>query len=91
MRIRYRRTGGIANVKIECEIDSDTLPANWEQTLRASHGQGTPQSDEFVHELKLENGTKYSCTDSNCTPELMALFDQIYAHFLTQRRNDAKK
>ena len=93
MKIRYRRTGGIANVKIDVELDSAELPTNWRSIVHSAMtvNAGPAQSDEFLHELFLEDGTRISCTDCHCTPELMAFFDRLYAHFLIQRRSDTEK
>ena len=94
MKLRYRRTGGIANVKIDVELDSAELPTNWRSIVHSPSSVNAPdavQPDEFLHELFLEDGTRISCTDSHCTPELMVFFDRLYAQFLTQRRSDTKK
>jgi hypothetical protein len=89
MKFHYRRSGGIANIVSEVEVDSDQLPEKLQEvlrTLQSSKPLAPLQSDDFFHELELEDGRKFSCSDSRCSPELLELFD-----FLTQRPRDAEK
>ncbi len=78
MKIRYRRSGGIANIIREVEIESTELPAklqNFLQMLQSAKFLDPVQSDDFFHELVLEDGRTIRCTDSQCPPELLELFD----------------
>jgi len=84
MKIRYRRSGGIANVIRIVEVDSDELPhrlQNVLKTLESSDPLEPVQSDDFYHELEFEDGSKIRCSDSRCPPEVLELFD-----YLTQSR-----
>jgi Emfourin len=83
MKIRYRRTGGIANVPRTVEVDLDVLPYKFQNLLRTLESPDPlepVQSDDFYHELEFEDGKKICCTDSRCPPELLEFFD-----YLTQR------
>ena len=54
MKIRYRRSGGIANVVRTAEVDSDELPRKFQNLLRTweiSDLLEPVQSDDFYHEL----------------------------------------
>ncbi|MGH9857905.1 MAG: protealysin inhibitor emfourin [Acidobacteriota bacterium] len=89
MRIRYKRSGGIANVVTRIEFDSSELPQNLQlllQTLRPLPPSEPLHSDEFFHELQLEDGRTIRCTDSHCPPPLLNFFE-----FLTQRHRDTEE
>jgi hypothetical protein len=89
MRIRYKRSGGIANIVKRVELDSTELPERLQlllQTLRSMEPTEPLHSDEFFHELELEDGRKIRCTDSQCPRELLDLF-----YDLTQRHRDTEK
>ena len=93
MKIRYRRTGGIANIKTMLEFDSDSLPANHQSTLKTllkgKSREKSTHSDDFIHELEVIEGAtrvKRRFADSQCTPEVLSLFE-----YLTQRHKDTKK
>jgi hypothetical protein len=61
MKIIYRRTGGIANIKIEREFDSDSLPpihaATLKHLLKSKSSTKPSHPDEFIHELRAGNKT----------------------------------
>ena len=80
MKIRYRRSGGVANIVREKEIDSNELPLRFQNvlgTLQSSVSGEPANSDDFFHELEFEDGRKFSCTDSRCPPDLLELFDYL--------------
>ena len=80
MKIRYRRSGGIANIVRTVEVDSDELPRKFQnllRTLESSDPLEPVQSDDFYHELEFEDGRKICCSDSRCPPELLELFDYL--------------
>lgn len=89
MRIRYKQTGGFANIATRIEIDSVELPANLQlllQTFIPVEPAEPLHSDEFFHELELEDGRTIRCTDSQCPPALLELFE-----YLIQRRRGTEK
>ncbi|MCI0412604.1 hypothetical protein L0222_07365 [bacterium] len=80
MRIRYRRSGGIANIVREVEVDSEQLPHKLQNVLRTLESSGPlepARSDDFYHELEFEDGRKIRCTDSLCPPDVLELFDYL--------------
>jgi hypothetical protein len=80
MKIRYRRSGGIANIARTVETDSNELPHKLQNLLRmleSSDPLEPVQSDDFYHELVFEDGRIIRCTDSRCPPELLELFDYL--------------
>jgi emfourin len=84
MKLTYRRTGGIANIKIEREFESDSLPANHADTLnhllKNKSTTKISHPDEFIHEL--HTGTRtLRFLDSQLSTEEIALFQ-----FLTSLR-----
>jgi hypothetical protein len=89
MKIRYKRSGGIANIVKRVELDSTEMPDRLQrflQTLRSIGSSEPLHSDEFFHELMLEDGRTIRCTDSQCPPDLLELFNA-----LTQRHSDTEK
>ncbi len=80
MKIRYRRSGGIANIVRKVEIDTDELPEKLQNvlnTLQSPDPLEPAQSDDFYHELEFEDGRKISCSDSRCPPDLLELFEYL--------------
>jgi hypothetical protein len=80
MKIRYRRSGGIANIGRTVEVDSDDLPQKFQNLLRtveSSDPLEPVQSDDFYHELEFEDGRIIRCSDSRCPPDLLELFDYL--------------
>jgi Emfourin len=93
MKVRYRRTGGIANIKTQFEFDSDSLPPQKLETLKnllkGKSSEKSTHSDDFIHELEVIDGASHRrlrFADSQCTPDDLALLD-----YLTQRYKDTKK
>ena len=83
MKIQYRRSGGIANIVKTVELDSTELPDRLQRMLNSLTSMQLKEpfhSDDFFHELRLEDGRSICCTDSQCTVELIELFE----FFLTQ-------
>ena len=78
MKFKYRRTGGIANIQIEREFDSENLPARHAATLEKllkSKSTSKPSApDEFIHELRTGNKT-LRFLDSQLSAEAIALFE----------------
>ena len=90
MKIHYKRSGGIANIVTKIEMDSSELPERLQRVVNSltSMQLNDPlHSDDFFHELRLEDGRNICCTDSQCPPGLIELFD----FFLTQRHRDTEK
>ena len=84
MKIRYRRTGGIANLKTQFEFDSESLPPEKLSTLKSllkgkSSGKST-SSDDFIHELEVMEGASHITrrfTDSQSSSAALELFDYL--------------
>ena len=87
MNIRYRRTGGIANIKTQMEFDSDSLPSKQlavlKKLLKSKSLEKPLHPDDFIYELEVLDGKtlKVRFADSRCNPDARALFD-----YLSQRR-----
>jgi|GEM_PF-7120983 len=88
MKIRYRRTGGIANIKTQVDFDSEALPseklATLEKLLRLKSMGKSSHPDDFIHELEILDDPKHQkvrFADSRLPHDALALFD-----FLTQKR-----
>jgi hypothetical protein len=80
MKIRYRRSGGLANIVRKVEVESDLLPQKFQnllRTLESSDPLEPDRSDDFYHELEFEDGKKIRVTDSRCPPELLEFFDYL--------------
>jgi hypothetical protein len=82
MKIRYRRTGGIANIKIQVEFDSDSLPqekiATLKRLLKGKSSKKSTRSDDFIHQLEVIDGAtpvKRQFSDSQASSEDLELFD----------------
>jgi hypothetical protein len=89
MKVRYRRTGGIANIKTQFEFDSDSLPPEKIDTLKSllkgKSLEKSTRSDDFIHELEVISGAtpvKRRFADSQCPPDALELFE-----YLSQRRD----
>jgi hypothetical protein len=91
MKVRYRRSGGIANIKTEIEFDSDSLPPEQLSTLKnllkgKSSGKST-HSDDFIHELEVIDGAthiKRRFADSQCAADALKLFDHLSQRRVTE-------
>ena len=82
MKVHYKRSGGFANIVREVEMDSSALPENLQRlinSLQSSTAVEPTRSDDFFHELRLEDGRVIRCTDSQCSPALLELFDALLA------------
>jgi hypothetical protein len=80
MKIRYKRTGGIANITKHVEIDSTELPDHLQtllDSLKPIAKTEPLRSDDFFHELYLEDGRIIRCTESQCSPELLELLSVL--------------
>ena len=80
MKIRYRRSGGLANIAREIEVDSQKLAPSLQaylRTLRIMEATEPRQSDDFFHELFLEDGRIIRCAESRCEPELLELLQAL--------------
>jgi hypothetical protein len=80
MRIRYKRSGGIANIIKRAEFDSSELPESLQiflNTLSSFSVERPLQSDEFFHELEFEDGRIFRCTDSQCPPHVLDFFARV--------------
>jgi hypothetical protein len=87
MKIKYRRTGGIANLKIEFEFDSDTLSGERLALLKdllKSKSMAKPlHPDDFIHELEVLEGlkrTKLRFAESRLSAEEIKLFESLEHH-----------
>ena len=90
MKIQYKRSGGIANIVKQMEIESTDLPDDLQRVVNSLTSLQLDEplhSDDFFHELRLEDGRTIRCTDSRCPQALVELFD----FFLTQRHRDTEK
>lgn len=100
MKLRYSRTGGIANITTRVEIDSEKLPrgrakqildlvqiARHSQSLEKTLAQPLP--DDFQHDLEIIEGNRryriHQC-DSKCSPDVLRLFDLLQQEALSQNR-----
>ena len=103
MRIRYTRSGGIANISISIEIDLQKLPREIVNQIRgllklsdAFHLKGRPKAhpripDDLHHELEIGKGEKcrrISCNDSECPPHLLEIFDRLYAEAIKKNKRN---
>ena len=84
MKIRYRRTGGIANIKTQIEFDSDSLPpekvATLMSLLKGKSSDKSTHSDDFIHELEVIDDathTKRHFAESQCSSDALELFDYL--------------
>ena len=84
MKIRYRRTGGIANIKTQFEFESESLPpeklTTLESLLKAKSSDKSKHSDDFIHELEVIDGAshqKLRFTDSQSSENALELFDYL--------------
>jgi hypothetical protein len=92
MRIRYERSGGLANIPLKLEVDSDTLPAGQAKELKrliegadlfnqpASPAAAKGVADQFQYEISVEDGKRKQTirtTDTAAPAELLGLVDWL--------------
>ncbi len=91
MRIEFRRSGGYPNIPLECQFDTDSLPADETrglQELIAAAGAAQLRqadlppippgaADYFTYEITLGGGQSISVTDVNAPDELRPLIDKL--------------
>ena len=84
MKVRYRRSGGIANIKTQFEFDSDSLPpeklATLKTLLKGKSSKESTHSDDFIHELEVMDGathTKRHFAESQGSSDALELFDYL--------------
>jgi Emfourin len=101
MKLRYTRSGGIANIRTSVEIDSEKLPEkkakkilNLVQAARLSKSSKkssvAPLPDDFHHVLEIKEGKRsyrIAGCDSECSPELLRLFDELQQEALSRKRS----
>ena len=92
MKIRYKRSGGFANITTRVELDSSTLlPPRaseihslvenarvFEQPAELPSQPAAP--DDLRHSLEITDGNRrheIHRSDSQCAPELLRLFDLL--------------
>ena len=80
MKIRYKRSGGVANIIRKVEFESDQLPDKYQnllRTLQSSDPLEPAYPDDFYHELEFEDGRIIRCSDSVSPPELLEFFEYL--------------
>lgn len=105
MKLRYKRSGGFANITTTVELDSTKLPKRkaseihslvekarvFDQPARTSRQAAA--ADDLEHLLEITDGarshTVHRC-DSQCGPELMRLFDQLQREATTKARRSRR-
>ncbi|HET6268305.1 MAG TPA: protealysin inhibitor emfourin [Acidobacteriota bacterium] len=95
MLIKYRRTGGVANIPLIVEVDSAKLPSAESSELEqlvencgvlsgpdpAIPGPSVP--DDFHNKLEIEHENRWiriDRTDAESSRELLALYDWLRQH-----------
>lgn len=106
MLIRYQRSGGLANIPLSLDIDSEKLPEHkakeihrlieearlFDQPAKANVSKDAP--DQFQYELTLEEGNRkhtIQTSDTAATNELLTLFDLLNDEALADLKKKAKK
>ena len=100
MKIRYSRSGGLANIKMSIEIDSEQLAPAKEKEIRslldaAKLSQKPMRSDakasmpdDLQHELEVQEGERHHhvlLNDSECTVDQLRLFDRLHQESIQSR------
>lgn len=101
MKLRYRRSGGFANIATTVELDSAKLPKRKAAEIRSLVEEAgvfdlpveSPKQaaapDDLEHLLEITDGSLrrslHRC-DSQCGPELMRLFDRLQEEATTKPR-----
>ncbi len=99
MKLRYTRTGGIANITTRLEIDSEKLSTKNSKKILdliqiAKRSQSlektltSPLPDDFHHNLEIVEGDRryriHRC-DSECPPEILRLFDLLQQEAISKK------
>lgn len=80
--VQVRRTGGIAGMRVDGEIDLATSPVGEEvarllgRTRLAAVASSTPQPDRFVYHLRV-GGEEFSIAEQDLTPELSRAIELV--------------
>lgn len=100
MKIRYKRSGGFANITTSLDIDSRNLPAKKASEIHAlvqkarvfeqppSLNREESVADDLKHELEIDDGSRSHRivrSDSQSSPELVQLFDRLQQEVLANR------
>jgi hypothetical protein len=89
MRLKLRKTGGIAGLKVSAEVDSEKLPEAQAKKMKelvdqadlfnqASAPRGKSSPDQFQYEISVEEGGKthtFSTNESTASDDLLDLID----------------
>jgi hypothetical protein len=102
MRLRFERTGGIANIPLGAELDSAEMPAERAEALKGlvervrpfdqpadAHGP-VVMADQFHYEVTIEGAAgKHSIptSDDKASADLKLLFDYLGAEAVRKLRN----
>lgn len=105
MRIRYERSGGLANIGLKYEVDSEKLPGDKAEQMKRlieearlfdqpakSASMNVP--DEFQYEMTVEDGGRMhtiQTTDTTASSELLTLFDWLNGEALDEMKQRTKK
>lgn len=91
MRIRYERSGGLANIGLKHDVDSaelsDSKAEQLKRLIEAARPFDQPATspasagaDQFQYELTVKDGSRshtIHTTDTAAAPELLNLFDWL--------------
>jgi hypothetical protein len=93
MKIRYKRSGGFANISSTVELDSAKLPQKKAKELKSLVNKAkffqqpadvmkpSHAADDFEHEVEISDGARSHTVrrlDSQSTKELIRLFDRLH-------------
>ena len=102
MRLRFERTGGIANIPLRAELDSAEMPAERSETLKGlvervrpfdqpaeAHGP-VAMADQFHYEVTFEDAAGkhiVRTSDDKASDDLKLLFDYLGEEAVRKLRN----
>lgn len=100
MKIRYTRSGGLPGITTSVDLDSLTIPSRQASEIHALMEKadlfhlpfkaGASQvADDLQHEIEIVDGLRHHrvCrADSQCSPELIRLFDRLQQEALARMR-----
>lgn len=88
MQVKFKRTGGFANIGVDVSLDTNNLDEGAasqlqnlvKKVLPFNNAQGNPGADMHSYDLEVEDGGevhKLQCTDADLTDDLQNLFDFV--------------
>jgi len=106
MRISYERSGGLANIPLKLEVDSESLPEDQAKELKRLieaadlfNQPATPPApkdapDQYHYEITVEDGKRtrtIQTSDMAASAELLTLFDWLNNLALAGLKKKMKK